>query len=344
MDPLIITTLVFLFAAVVLTVLIVYFIDPSPPTPAPASQRPSSLQRANPRALDIPFLIENGMPFIRVHINGQEVRCVPDTGSPDLNIASDRCNGCDERNGTVTHRDGLVESTVKYSTQHDIVHENHGMVKIGQREAEIPFLMTVKRQITPNSMNLNVCGLLDAGRGGGVLPHILPPNHFMMFSFSSRGDGGRLRSVARGSPDALFQNFAIVTPWVRHGPNGKHFVVAVDQIDAESPVQAPCRLKYALLDTGSNTSSLPPCAFQALSGHMRRNETLNITFKNNAHRPLLLSHENYRNHSHPQGLLTLDDRIGNVGDNDTMLLGAPAFRGCTILFTDTHLCIRPSGF
>jgi hypothetical protein len=298
---------------------------------------------------DVAFTIHNGMPQMTIDVDGRSVRCVPDTGSHEINIASDACSDCNPAYGSVPHQQGLKQSETKYTTQHDIVHESNGLVQIGGRAAQMPFLMTVHRKVIgKGAMNLNVCGLLDGSRGGVAAQHLLPRHSFMVFSFRGDGAGGRFFSVPRHAPAAQPANYTIATPWVRKGHHASHFVVAVQSLVPVASASAgdvgSCAVRYALIDTGSNTSSLPPCAFQRLAPALRRNAPLHLFFGGNERRPLLLPHQSYRHQLDPRGLLTLDDRIGSVGDNDTVLLGTPAFRGYELLFTDTHLCIRPSGF
>lgn len=316
-------------------------------------------------AVSVRFDLHGGMPFVDLRVDGQRVRCVPDTGSRIINIASSDCEGCAPKHQgslQVGAGAGVDAGTVHYDTQRDDVRMHVGSVEMGTRKSRMPFHVTVRRTTVSDAvMNLNVCGLLDASRGGEVVPRLFPATHVFGFAFDADGSGGRLFSVPRDHAAAQRRMYSVTVPWNRSPSCGgdMHYVVALAGIVAEDAAGAVCHaaniggghgggsdvVKYAIIDTGSNTSSVPPAMHECLLPHLARNATLRIQFvcgvESQETCGLRLPFANYRYLSKPRGPFTLTDDTAALPAH-TALLGAPAFRGYTVLFHPEWFGVRPT--
>jgi hypothetical protein len=298
----------------------------------------------------------HALPIAKVHVNGDgPLRCVLDTASTKLNVASRECRQCDARMGVID-MDGDEEAPagyspqsvrhIRYGSQHDKVEQIVGSVRIG--DTTVPnmqvFVTTERKNVDrAASFNFNVMGLMGADRGGTVHHHLVPRGEALVMKYWHQ------KGMMMSLPEAEIEKFPIRVQWLRPPTVPfRYYTVPISHVAVPGTSRRPRTLvsapslRYAVVDTGSNMTSVPRHVFRRLLPHLKQNQPVAIYFAGNSV-PLTIPYQSYRWNGDPKGDLMINDDVSMVNAvAGTMILGSFAMQFHTLAFGRDHLCIQSS--
>ncbi|MDC0367013.1 hypothetical protein OAM67_01155 [bacterium] len=292
-----------------------------------------------PYEFRIPFKMYEGVPMVSLHISTQRrpFIAVADTGSMHLNLSSSSCQWCNKGNGAYKSTPALEAAPSKmltYGTQHDEVKKVHDRIRLHSDSDEIvvPVHVTVKRSKAQS--NHNVMGLLTNHKlrrnKHGLLNHLLGPQNHLFLEFD-RGRGHVSGVDARYTEG--MRPHAIAKCTRVHSTMG-FYIVRVSGIWCGN-AQIPSTARYAIIDSGSNMTSLSPQTYRACLPHFVRRAPLVIEFDA---QPLVVEPRNYIWHNSKDYMV--DDDLGVLrGNTDYIILGAYCMQGYSFLFSEDEILI-----
>ena len=299
-------------------------------------------QQVKRRRLRASFTMAHGMPLVNVWVNGQgPFRCVVDSGSHTLNIASELCASCDPHMGLLSgrHIAGHPTTVVQYNTQRD--HTTmlpSATVQVGDEVVHgVPTVVATARAST-SPVTFNVLGILDDTRGGQALQRLMPAEGDALALVYKHAGGGFLCNASQIDTRVFHTRVA----WRRPQRRLRYYTLPVAQVQcgnvlanmhADSSRRA---IRNVVVDTGSSSTSIPQQFFNAIRENLQRNEPI-LLFIKGAQRPLQIDYTKYRvAGSATGGLLVNDDTTAVQPRTDTIILGSNALIGVVIGFSATH--------
>ena len=307
----------------------------------------SSISHARDSKFYYKFTMNEGIPFIRIHLQSQPSQpflCVLDSGSADLNVASPECGYCDGAHGAYVSNVKGMRTTLAYGTQTDtVIKKQDGLYLTSDTSAtgavsDIDVHVTVAR--TKDSSNFNVFGISQVGFMRNLLN-----NRALLISFHWHSMGGFVTSITADQA-SVYRDCALAhAPLVRL-PSLPFYIIRLTAIKIGGiSVPSP---RYCIIDTGSNVISVPPQTFDALVPHIRESAPLEVIFgtagpaakKENVETDsndgkIVVPHVNYTFFSQ----LMIDDDVPDFGVGSMMVLGCNGMMNHSFIFERNHLSV-----